>query len=396
MATVLVDDWVLARKRTGVGHYLALVMAHWPADSQVQLVRAHALTARVLGTRHPTAAGFPPVEQLEQVQLAPLAAVANAQLHRAPRSSSMVKRMWNGANGQYLKVRRRTARTNLFFEPNHIPPADLRPAVSTIHDLSVLELPQFHPPQRVADWRRRLERGLQWTSHWICVSQATAEAVRRVLGVSPEQLTVVPLASRWGSPPHTWTPDSVRRQLGLPERYIACLGTLEPRKNAFRLLEAMERLGAAERAATPLIFIGTAGWGDERFWRSLAEHPRAQEALATGYVDDSVAAAIVMGAAAMVYPSLYEGFGLPPLEAMSLGVPVAASTAASLREVCNSSALLLDPEDTDGWADAMMRLSENGSEREEFIERGRRRAELFSWNETAKKHHDLFERLARG
>src|SRR5687767_13043830 len=103
MATVLVDDWVLARKRTGVGHYLASVMAHWPADSQVQLVRAHALTARVLGASRPTAAGFPPVEQLERVQLAPLAAVATSQLHRAPRSSPIVKRIWNIANGQYLK-----------------------------------------------------------------------------------------------------------------------------------------------------------------------------------------------------------------------------------------------------------------------------------------------------
>src|SRR5205807_549804 len=130
----------------------------------------------------------------------------------------------------------------------------------------------------------------------------------------------------------------------------------------------------AWRDHTPLLLAGMAGWGDEAFWRSLREHPMARYVFTTGYLSDAQAAAVVRGAAALLYPSLYEGFGLPPLEAMTLGVPVAASQAASVREVCADAAPCIDPGDTDAWAEWMARLSEPGPERDLQVEKGHCRA----------------------
>ena len=119
----------------------------------------------------------------------------------------------------------------------------------------------------------------------------------------------------------------------------------------------------------------------------------AESVLATGYLSDVQTAAVVAAARAMVYPSLYEGFGLPLLEAMSLGVPTAVSTAPSLVEVCGDAAMRVDAEDTEAWTETMLLLSEGDDQRTDLMERGRKRAAAYSWRSTAQRHHDVLDRV---
>jgi alpha-1,3-rhamnosyl/mannosyltransferase len=171
------------------------------------------------------------------------------------------------------------------------------------------------------------------------------------------------------------------------------VGTIEPRKNLLNLLDAYARRPKAWRAQVPLILVGMPGWGNEAFWRALREHRVAGEVWMTGYLPDAYAAAVVAGAQGLFYPSFYEGFGLPVLEAMSLGVPVAASTADSVREVCGDAALLVHPDNTHGWSDALARLSETGEERDRLTDAGRGRSAHFRWETVADMYQQLFGRL---
>ncbi len=393
MKRFLVNDRILSVARTGVGQYLASVVAHWPDHPQVELVGFY---FRKLKHREipATRFHFPALAQVPAIKLRSLTQVGPGRASRWRQLLGWLRPPRESYYWMRVQRERRHGVYAGFFEPNHLIVADVRPIVASVMDLSVLECPQYHPADRVAFWKRHLDDGLRWTGHWICISQATAKAMQRVLGVSPHAQTVIPLASRWGTPPTDWTPETARRRLRLPPRYLLYMGTIEPRKNILRILDAYAARSRTWREHTPLLLAGMPGWGDAVFWRSLREHPMAAHAFTTGYLTDAQAAATVFGASALVYPSLYEGFGLPPLEAMVLGVPVAASTAESVREVCADAAVCLDPEHTQAWGDWLEKLSEPGDQRQALIARGLKRAKDFSWELTAQAHHDLLLRLA--
>ncbi len=393
MKRVLTNDRILLNPKSGVRVYLEQLLAHWPERPAVELV---GMFTQVIGRRRSMPAApfvFPDLASVEPIPLRPLPAILDRSDGLRARTVRRLRPMLYAMDGALVRGVSRVTRYCGFFEPNHIPLANLRPTVTTVHDLSVLDTPQFHPPQRVTHWRKHLERAVEWTAHWICISEATAGALHRLLGIARERITVIPLASRWSDPPPEWTPQRVRSALHLPDRYLVCLSTIEPRKNILRLLDAYGRLDADRRRRVRLVLAGAAGWGDDDFWESLRAHPMAQSVLATGYLSDGQTAAVVAAACAMVYPSLYEGFGLPPLEAMSLGVPTAVSTAPSLVEVCGDAALRVDAEDTEAWTDAMLLLSEADDKRNDLIERGRERAAAYSWRVTAQCHHDVLDRV---
>jgi alpha-1,3-rhamnosyl/mannosyltransferase len=390
---VLVNDRLLFRPLTGAGYYLANVVTHWPREARVELVGYHSQCVLGLDSIPALPARPTRLDELRPVKLRPLAELV-------PPTPSWFSHLWAWTRPardrlyhQRMRWEYQWGDYRAFFEPNCLPMSYLPPTVTTIHDVSVLEYPQLHPQERVAAWEKNVQRALRWTDHWVCYSEATASGLHRVLGVAPESIAVIPLASRWGQPTDDWPLAALRARLGLPERYLVCLGTIEPRKNIHRLLDAFATRSPAWRRRTPLVLVGMAGWGDREYWRSLREHPMAAHVFFTGYLNDAQAAGTVRGAAALLYPSIYEGFGMPPLEAMTLGVPVAASTAASVREVCAGAATLIDAADTEGWGEAMEALAEPGPLRDRRIHQGRRQAAQYSWRTTARRHHDLLEQL---
>jgi len=222
-----------------------------------------------------------------------------------------------------------------------------------------------------------------------CISEATRQDLVRRFPRARAKASVIPLAADEAFA-HAVAGDVPARH-GLDRPYVLAVGTLEPRKNLERLVAAWARLPATLRETHQLALVGPRGWSDEPILRAAAE----AGAQLLGRVDDGELAALYAGCTAFAYPSLYEGFGLPVLEAMSAGAPVLTSNASSLPEVAGDAALLVDPRDTDAIAAALQRLLEDTALAAELRARGRERAAAFSWDRTARETRALLYDIAR-
>jgi glycosyltransferase involved in cell wall biosynthesis len=246
---------------------------------------------------------------------------------------------------------------DLYHEPNYIPfPSDC-PTLTTLHDLSVLLYPNWHPAARVAAYDLHFSRTLTQSIGFVTGSDFTRRQVIRELGIAPERVTRIYYGVRPGLEPMlTWEVPGALRKLDLPPQYLLYVGTIEPRKNVLRLLQAYCALPANLRERWPLLLAGTWGWDFQTvaaYYRSEARHRGVRH---LGYVKDGDLPVLYNGARALVYPSLYEGFGLPPLEMMACGGAVLASTAEALVETVGPHAHLTHPEDIDGWRSALVRV----------------------------------------
>jgi O-antigen biosynthesis alpha-1,3-rhamnosyltransferase len=257
-----------------------------------------------------------------------------------------------------LHFRGRRGRFDLYHEPNNIPlPTDL-PTVVTVHDLSVLLHPQWHPGYRVADYETHFHHSLAHCQHIIAVSEFTRQELIQKIGLRPEQVTRTYNGVRPGLGP--MSESAVRttlQRLGLPPTYFLYLGTIEPRKNLLMLLRAYVKLPAEVRERFPLIMAGGWGWNSSDVAAFLHDEARHKGVIYSGYLPEEHLGAILNGARALVYPSFYEGFGLPPVEMMACGGAVLCSTAGALVETVGARAHLLDPIDEDGWREALRRVA---------------------------------------
>lgn len=273
----------------------------------------------------------------------------------------------------------------------------LRP-VMTIHDLIPLQRP---------DWFREGEQTVRQVidsltpeTHVVCVSEATRTDFLNYTNFSSKQVTTIPLAaSRELFYPVT-DPDQiadVQRRFGIMGGgYILSLATFEPRKNIDHLIRSFAKL--VDKRAIPddfnLVLVGTKGWKTEQIMAEISrvEHLQSRIIL-TGFVPDEDLAPLYSGALAFVYPSLYEGFGLPPLEAMQCGLPVITSNQSSLPEVVGDAALLVPPTDSDALCHALLTLINSSSVRAELAQRALERAKLFSWERFIREHISLYKSL---
>jgi alpha-1,3-rhamnosyl/mannosyltransferase len=176
----------------------------------------------------------------------------------------------------------------------------------------------------------------------------------------------------------------------VPDSYLLFMGTIEPRKNLLRLLHAAELAGSR---IGPLVIAGANGWGSDEVASRIHSLQRAGRLTYLGYVPDEVRPALISGARAFVYPSLYEGFGLPILESMSCGVPVLASNVSSLPEVVGDAGVMVDPQDVDAIAAGMTRLWQDDALRRELAAKGLKRARSFSWERTASQTLSVYKQL---
>ncbi len=283
----------------------------------------------------------------------------------------------------------------LFHATEHLlPPFRHLPTVLTVHDLIFRHLPQHH--KRLNRWYLNLAMPLyvRRATHLIAVSEATRRDLMAAYGVPAEKITVIYEAAdpRFG-PRDALEQQTIRANYGLPPAYFLYLGTIEPRKNLLRLLRAWEPLYLAGEAP-PLVIVGKRGWLSEPFFEAVERSPAREGLILTGYVLDDDLPALIAAATAFVFPSLYEGFGLPPLEAMACGTPVLCSNRSSLPEVVGDAALLFDPTDEEAIRAAMRRIWADEALREALRRRGMARAKRFSWRRTAEETLRLYRRLA--
>ncbi|MEO0512046.1 MAG: glycosyltransferase family 1 protein [Planctomycetota bacterium] len=386
---VIVNDRALFRRVSGVGRYLSEVLAHWPSDAAKP--RGLVLPAG-LGALGPHRAALPRVEKLRTLNTVSLQdgllsrGYGRAGGRRRSGGRGLLSRA--ARSGLASRVRRAVGTAALYWEPDHIPHGPARRTVTTIHDLSVLDHPQYHPEDRVEFWGARFHERLGWSDAFVCPSDATADRLRRELRSRGLERRVesIPLGPRWGSAPADWTGEACRRALGLTRPYVACIGTIEPRKNHRVLLDALE---LTRGTGVRLVLAGGFGWGGDAFFDELLNHPAAERVRWAGHIDDPHLAALLKGSIGHAYPSWYEGFGLPALEAMALGVPSLVSTAASLREVAGVGMPTLPPDDPAVWAASLDRLATDPAWRGELSRSGEERAAAFSWKACSEQHAAL-------
>lgn len=279
------------------------------------------------------------------------------------------------------------ARPDVAFIPAHVVPLTRPPrTVVTAHDLGYLAFPEAHTA------RRRLE--LHLSTLWsvraarrvIAISGATRDDLVRRYGADPARIAVVHhgLGAAQFRPAEPAAVEAARARHGLARPYFLYVGTLQPRKNLVRLIEAFAAAADA-LGDVDLAIGGRRGWLSEGIERRAAELGLAGRARLLGYLPDADLPALLSGAIAFTFPSLYEGFGLPVLEAMACGAPVLTSSTSSLPEVAGDAALLVDPADTDAIAAGLVRLASDAALRADLHERGLRRAAQFTWERCARE-----------
>jgi glycosyltransferase involved in cell wall biosynthesis len=291
-----------------------------------------------------------------------------------------------------LRAVSRSQPFDIYHETTSFPPAiDGLPVVYTLYDLSLIKHREKHPRERVWFFDFFFKRRLPYAAHILAISDFMRQELIEELGLPADRVTTVPLAPEPVFYPRTRQQvKEVLKRAGWPGEYLLFVGTLEPRKNLSLLIQALART----KSDVPLLLVGWRGWGEPDWWGELVRLGLQHRVVCTGYVDEETLACLYSGAAAFVYPSWYEGFGLPVLEAMACGCPVICSNTSSLPEVAGDAAILVDPRDAEALAHAVDELLEDGSLRQSLSDRGLLRAGEFSWDKTAAKTLDVFAKVA--
>jgi len=286
----------------------------------------------------------------------------------------------------------RAAGASLAHYTNGVAPLLSRtPFVLSIVDLSLLRRPGDHPVGRLA-LAPFLVSAARRARLVIVPSRATTLEVRRLLHVPAERIVVVPLAARTALAGHAKDPEAEAATLGRlgvePGRFVLSLGTIEPRKNHVRLLAAFERVAATEPGLR-LVLVGRRGWRTSAFRRALAASPVRDLVVVAGHLPDATVAHLLGACAVMAYPSLYEGFGLPVLEAMAAGAPVVTSTVSALPETAGGAAVLVDPYDVGSIAAGIVEAMDR---RDALVAAGRARVAGRSWLDVGRETLDAYRR----
>ncbi|MEP6607103.1 MAG: glycosyltransferase family 1 protein [Burkholderiaceae bacterium] len=275
----------------------------------------------------------------------------------------------------------------LYHEPNFLSHEFSNPIVISAHDLSWIRFPETHPPERVAIMNRLFPRCLERADHVITDAAFIRDEVIAEFGVSPDRVTSIPLAARRIFRPRS-AAECARvmsaRDLSY-RRFILCVGTLEPRKNLELMIRTYAAMPADFRRRFPLVLVGMKGWLTSSLEAVMQPLISLGQVRPLGFTSDDDLAALYASAKMLVYPSIYEGFGLPPLEAMASGTPVIVSTRSTLPEVVGSAGIQIDPSDEVALREAMLRLTDDPILWEQQAKASVVQAGRFSWERCAQE-----------
>ncbi|MBI4022616.1 glycosyltransferase family 4 protein [Candidatus Berkelbacteria bacterium] len=307
-----------------------------------------------------------------------------------------VRRWWWDQVGYPTAALR--AGANVIHQPAFSAPLRVKiPVVVTIHDLIAMHFGADIPLGSRMYFGRWMPFSYRFASHIISVSEHTKQDIIELLGIPEEKITVI-----YEAADEIFRPvrdkdrlAAVRQKYQTGERFILHVGTINPRKN----LEFLVRVfGEARKKVGPswkLVITGKKGWYYEGLFGAVQELGLANAVVFTGYIDEEDKPYLYSAASLFAFPSLYEGAGLPPLEAMACGTPVVSSNTSSLPEMVGNGGILLPPDDTAGWVHALARLMTDASLRREAAAKGRKQAKKFSWERTARETIRVYERVMR-
>ncbi len=369
--TVGFDATSAVRQTAGIGRYtrqLLGALARLDGDTRYQVF---------YWGRGASGGSLPRLDHRFRVRALPISdRVANAVWHRA-RAPLPVQFLIGGFD--------------LFHSPDFaLPPVLGRPTVLTVHDLAFLRTPECAFPTLRAYLDEIVPRSVRRASRVVAVSESTRRDCIELLGTPPDKVTtIVEGVGEDFRPPRDPAKDRARiRQAGITASYVLTTGTLEPRKNYIRLLEAYALL-RARGVDHRLVVAGRPGWMYEPIHEAV-QRLRLADSVTFLQPDDDLLCALYGQAEVFVFPSLYEGFGIPPLEAMACGTPVACSNSSSLPEVVGDAAVMFDPLDVEAIAAGVMSLLVDHQLAHRLRARGLERAATFTWARAARQTRDLY------
>ncbi len=265
--------------------------------------------------------------------------------------------------------------------------------VVSIHDLSFIRFPQYTEPKNLQYLKKGIYRTASQADAIITISHFSAKEIATFLSVPEERIFTTHLgvseSFQKPSPKHI---EEFRMRNSIIRPYLLTVGTVEPRKNLTFLIELFEQMTNYDG---DLLIAGGLGWRYEPILQRIQASPRAKNIRRIGYIPDEDLPALYANADAFLLPSFYEGFGLPPLEAMACETPVIASSGGSLREVLQDGAIVLDCYDIDLWREAVTNILSNNSARNDLIQRGSRVASQYTWAQTAAQTLDVYRNISQ-
>jgi glycosyltransferase involved in cell wall biosynthesis len=364
---VALDATPLLGSRTGVGTFVGALLDHLARRLDLDCV-AYGLTWR---GRHDLSALVP----------------EGVRACRRPMAARPLREAWRRFDHPGLEWW--TGPVDVVHGTNFVaPPTRRAAAVVTVHDLTSLHLPELCDDATLV-YPEMLRRAMARGAMVHAVSRFVADEMVTDLGADPDRVVVI----HSGVPPVPAADPAVGRALAGAERYVLALGTVEPRKDLPLLVRAFDTVAAA-RPGVRLVIAGPDGWGGQALGRALARSDHPGQMVRLGWVDADQRAGLLRGASVLAYPSRYEGFGFPPLEAMTVGVPVVASDAGALPEVLGDSAVLVPVGDGDALAQALARVLDDPEHQATLVEAGHRRVRRYDWARTAEHMVDLYRRAA--
>lgn len=321
---------------------------------------------------------------------------SHGHLARFLRNSSLAYRARETLRNSLLRLKSARLRNFVYHEPNFILRAHKGPCVATIHDLSFVHHPHYHPPKRVAWLTRELPRTLARADMLITDSEHIRRELIEHFHVREDRVRAIHLGAASSFAPRTARQtaqvlDSYQLRHG---QYLLFVGTLEPRKGIDTLLEAWSSLPASLAQAYPLVVAGAPGWGNDATLETIADLKLNRGLRHLNFVPAADLPALYAGARAFVYPSHYEGFGLPVLEAMSSGVAVICTQDTSMCEITGDTALLVERGSVEHLATQLQWLLENDDARESLAAAGLNRAQGFSWSHCASQTLNVYRQIS--
>jgi len=374
MMRVGFDVGPITQERTGVGNYCYYLLKHllaMSANSDCEL------------------RGFS--SSLGRIALAGL--VPPLKHRHVPVPTRVMYKMWDILGAP--KVDRLLGGVDAYHATNYyLPPTKRARRVVTIHDLAFLAVPELCSPKITGPYSKGIGRFAEDADAVLVYSESTKADIVNYLGVCPEKVTVAPMAVDEDFKPlaRDAAAHFVKREFNVDRPFLLFVSTLEPRKNVPTLLRAFSRV--AKDVPHNLVLVGSVGWNAEEIFKTLEDLNLSERIIRPGFVRHMDLPSFYCAADAFVFPTLYEGFGLPLLEALTCGCPVVTSDNSSVEEVTGGAALYSDAMDVEAIADGIRRVLEDSDLRDDLVARGLEHAKGFSWQSCAESTMEVYRRLA--
>lgn len=320
---------------------------------------------------------------------------ATLKNHERIKNSGLARLVYQALSSQYLRLKLKKIKPTLYHAPNFIIKKLSLPSVATIHDFSFRHHPEYQLPARVAYLNKYLPKTVQHATHLITDSDFVKNELIQFYPAAADKVTAIPLGVDRRFQPQTKEKVSAcLKQYGLRYRgFVLSVSTIEPRKNIANLIKAYASLRDELKREYPLVLVGHPGWMNDHVHDEIATLQRNNTLYYLDYVPEKSLLSIYASARCFVYPSFYEGFGLPVLEAMASGTPVVASHASSLAEVSGAAALLVDPYQIAEIAAGIELLCTSDLEWQRYKALGERHAATYSWESCALKTYDVYRKI---